>query len=420
MNVKMMKRYIKFCYITIVALSILMVGCKSGSNDENFRKGEPLALFTEGEVNGFVDTKGNVVIDLSDYTDAKPFSEGLAAVQGSDGKWGFIDTKGKLVIPFTFEHSDYSSPDATREPLMFHKGYARVRNVGLIDRKGNVVFSTPLTIDDWNSDVVNAYGSGSHFLFDTKGQPLSDQEYDELIICANGMILCQTSDGYGYLDKTGAVVIAPQYRAAFCFEDGLATVVDKDGKSLLIDEKGNVKKELDFRPSFHGADQGLHRFHDGLAVVSDPQSGMAYIYINSQYEPQFGKKFSEAGDFCDGYAAVQDYDSEEWGFIDSKGNYVVEPQFSARNAVACEGGYGIVYSSPCLLVNLKNGSVNQIPDASDVVAKRMIVSLPGEHSYSRARKAILSVDGEEIMAPTNSKALGFFYSESDNSISMFH
>lgn len=417
----MNKRMIAICTIALMGMASL-VGCnRTTSNEETARKGEPLALFTEGEVTGFVDTKGNVVIDLSEYADAKPFSEGLAAVQGSDGKWGFIDTKGKLVVPFTFEHSDYNSPDATREPLMFHKGYARVRNVGLIDRKGNVVFNTPLTIDDWNSDVVNAYyGNGTHLLFDTQGNQLSTQEYEELIICANGMILCRTSDGYGYLDKTGATVIAPQYRDAFCFEDGLAAVVDKEGKAMLIDEKGNVKKELDFRPSFHGVDQGWHSFHDGLAVVSDPNSGMAYIYINAQYEPQFGKKFEEAGDFCDGYAAVQDYDSEKWGFIDSKGNYVVEPQFSARNAVACEGGYGLVYSSPCLLVNLKNGSVNQIPSASDVVAKRMIVSLPGEHSYSRARKAILSVDGEEIMAPTNSKAFGFFYSESDNSISMFH
>lgn len=52
---------------------------------------------------GFVDTKGNVVIEPQ-YEDARSFSNGFAAVK-SNGKWGFIDTKGKMCIDPVFDEA---------------------------------------------------------------------------------------------------------------------------------------------------------------------------------------------------------------------------------------------------------------------------------------------------------------------------
>ena len=52
---------------------------------------------------GFVDTKGNVVIEPQ-YEAARSFSNGFAAVK-SNGKWGFIDTKGKMCIDPVFDEA---------------------------------------------------------------------------------------------------------------------------------------------------------------------------------------------------------------------------------------------------------------------------------------------------------------------------
>lgn len=42
-------------------------------------------------------------LDLSDFQQIKPFSNGFAAVQDNNDKYGYIDTQGKLVIPFMYD-----------------------------------------------------------------------------------------------------------------------------------------------------------------------------------------------------------------------------------------------------------------------------------------------------------------------------
>jgi hypothetical protein len=79
---------------------------------------------------GYINPQGKVVIPFG-YDDARPFSEGRAAVL-SGSKWGFIDTNGRWVASPQFE----SVND-------FHDGMARVQMVnkglyGYIDKAGNL------------------------------------------------------------------------------------------------------------------------------------------------------------------------------------------------------------------------------------------------------------------------------------------
>ncbi|NMY30661.1 WG repeat-containing protein [Pseudomonas sp. WS 5412] len=48
-------------------------------------------------------------IDLTDFQQVKPFSNGFAAVQGNNDKFGYIDTQGKLVIPFLYDKAGFFS-----------------------------------------------------------------------------------------------------------------------------------------------------------------------------------------------------------------------------------------------------------------------------------------------------------------------
>ncbi len=66
---------------------------KAGKNSDLF-------LISKDKKYGFVNAKGEIVIDMI-YDGADVFSEGLAPVL-KDGKWGFINEKGKVVIDFQF------------------------------------------------------------------------------------------------------------------------------------------------------------------------------------------------------------------------------------------------------------------------------------------------------------------------------
>jgi hypothetical protein len=49
---------------------------------------------------GYIDTSGQTVIPVR-YSNARSFSEGLAAVQVDD-RWGYIDTNGRMIIEERF------------------------------------------------------------------------------------------------------------------------------------------------------------------------------------------------------------------------------------------------------------------------------------------------------------------------------
>jgi len=67
---------------------------------------------------GYYDKDGQIAIEAQ-YSEARDFSEGYAAVKGVNGKWGYIDSDGNTVIPFDFDTA-----------YDFVNGYARVEIKG--------------------------------------------------------------------------------------------------------------------------------------------------------------------------------------------------------------------------------------------------------------------------------------------------
>ena len=65
------------------------------------------AAFKSGELWGFVNTDGKVIIEAQ-YEDAKSFSGSMGAIYGG-GTWRFINSKGEVVIKETFEDVGYMS-----------------------------------------------------------------------------------------------------------------------------------------------------------------------------------------------------------------------------------------------------------------------------------------------------------------------
>ncbi len=260
-------------------------------------------VVTTDRLAGYIDAAGGLVIEPQ-YQAALPFGSGLASVM-KDQQWLVIDKTGKTVLPGPYA-----------EPLEFHEGLARVR-------KGN----------RWG--FVN-----------TKSELVIPYQFATAGDFYEGRALVQNQeDYYGYIDKTGKVVIDFKYAYGFVmtmggtpyyfesnFHDGVATVTLPAGGMLAIDPQGKV---------LLGKDAGIAGdYSDGLIpILTEGKYGFVDLSGKVVIEPQF----LEAGDFSEGLAAVKVKEENGWGFINKKGKLVVPAQFHGPthalfNPIKFEGG----------------------------------------------------------------------------------
>lgn len=165
--------------------------------------------YYNGKLYGYLAEDGKEIAPCI-YSEATPFSEGLACVC-LDGKYGYIDKNGEIALPFIY---DQASP--FREGLAY---FSRGEEYGLMDREGAVV----LRLED--CDSISSFREGLAYF------------------CRDGL--------YGYMDQSGRVAIAPVYDDAGYFYDGLASVrkggffglIDKDGREVLAPQYSSIRRE---------------------------------------------------------------------------------------------------------------------------------------------------------------------------------
>jgi hypothetical protein len=237
-----------------------------------FRSGLAPAPGPDGELFGYIDRRGHMVI-APRFVDAHPFSEELACVtvQTHAGrKTGYIDVKGRMVIAAEFDSGDE-----------FAGGLARVRigdwetgTYRYIDRTGRVavdpksgevnpfsdglaavgtggrVIINWLTVDVESMCVNNRHGGvagvvgvlspGKIGFIDTTGKYVIEPTYPYAGMFSEGLAPVQLAAGWGYIDKTGSIVIAPQFEIAGSFFRGLAQVRLSGWRTAMIDRTGRV------------------------------------------------------------------------------------------------------------------------------------------------------------------------------------
>ncbi|HQH26579.1 MAG TPA: WG repeat-containing protein [Oligoflexia bacterium] len=134
---------------------------------------------------------------------------------------------------------------------------------------------------------------------------------------SEGLAVVKARKGYsyGYIDKTGAIVIPPQFSEAWSFSEGLAAVRPPQRKKLgYINSEGKYLIEAQF-------DAG-RRFAEGLALVI--REGVLQ-YIDKSGKTAIPLEFDDGGDFSGGMARV--VKSGLAGFIDKSGRIVVPPAY---------------------------------------------------------------------------------------------
>ena len=161
---------------------------------------------------GYLDTKGNTVIDIQ-FPEAKDFSEGLAAVKWGD-KWGYIDLDGNWVVEAEFSSAENFSDGLALVSVDGKSSY--------IDKTGKVVLQPEFDAFGPFSEGLAAVGIG--------GETTGEYEIEPI---------------WGFIDKKGDVIIEPQFYSVTNFSEGFALVrlrgnwekisVGYDGSAVPID-----------------------------------------------------------------------------------------------------------------------------------------------------------------------------------------
>jgi hypothetical protein len=254
---------------------------------------------------------------------------------------GFINGTGKLVI-------DYDRlPPETALVGEFHEGRALIYlnragekvftgyNIGFIDESGNMVIPPRFyTARDFSEGL--AYVSSSEFsgFIDLQGKPIirtdgSTRDFHEGLAAVSAR-----EKGWGYIDRTGKVIIENQYRFADDFSEGLAGVV-VGNKFGFINKKGEMVIAPGFTPrrgdyAWSGI-VATSRFSEGLAPVTISNASeinKVYGYINPKGDFVIAPQFMGAQIFSEGLALVAKWEPKtnevtKVGWIDKTGQWVV-------------------------------------------------------------------------------------------------
>jgi hypothetical protein len=160
---------------------------------------------------------------------------------------------------------------------------------------------------------------------------------------------------YGYIDKTGTFVIPPSFDMASDFNDG-AAVVSLDSKNCVIDESGNL---------LFINDAMVYDFSNGLAM----------------------------------YAYSDNVDAPLYGYVDTKGNIVIEPQYSlATNFMEDGTAYVSTGAGNYSLID-KTGKVLETYTLDDKYSSAWTLQ-DGYVIYAAsdyANYGVVNVKGEEIL-----------------------
>jgi len=142
---------------------------------------------------------------LSDFATRMKITNGVRteqrlAVCRLNGKYGIVNSEGKQIQPMAFDELRKDVSDPSSKELL-DMGSARDLHVRIGDKWG------VLTAD---------------------GEQLAEVKFDSVGVFHDGLAVVKAAERYGYIDRSGAIVIPIQWMAAYDFSEGLAALrVDK-------------------------------------------------------------------------------------------------------------------------------------------------------------------------------------------------
>ena len=263
---------------------------------------EGLAIVGDGKHVGFIN-RFEVQVVAIELDGALRFREGMAAIQRGS-HCGFIDSKGQTVIAprFVRVRSFHDGLAVAEEPgLRGKRGH-----LGYIDKTGNYVFvDAEYVFEDLGSfsDGLAPARIGRKWGYiDREFRVVVEPQFDRVRRFAGGLAAVKQNGKWGYIEKiqpddekrnggesspdeeaapqeiTWKMAVEPTFELAFEFDEVLA-LVRRGGKWGFVDREGNAV----IAPQFASAEP----YSRGLARASqEPQFGYFGVEANIVWDPR--------------------------------------------------------------------------------------------------------------------------------------
>lgn len=187
-----------------------------------------LAFVMNWEKRGYIDREGKMVQPFQQGF-GEVFSNGLAVVQDSAGRFGYIDKRFMQSIPLIYD-----------EAHNFSEGYARVNKkgfFGFIDSTGidmiPTIFVLATDFKEGRAFVAMAESIASlHWAIISKGGKfVTDYIYDQVNDFSQGIASVKKDGVWFFVDIWGNKIIDKDFKTCDSFVDGLAWASELRGKN---------------------------------------------------------------------------------------------------------------------------------------------------------------------------------------------
>ena len=282
---------------------------------------------------GFIDQQGQLVIGAT-FDDVGPFSEGLAAVN-KGGKWGYIDTNGKMVIEPIYKSA-----------WAFHEGFARVQPFNepdkFINRDGTALSAENwAAADDFSEGRARVMVGNLFGYIDKTGKLVIQPIYTRGWNFRNGNVIVEFHEKLGVINQSDLPILPPEFdQIKFAGDDNVilarkgddAFAFDMSGKEIfrlasakLIDSDGelvSVRKENRMHLiNLNTPDRTSETYSNIIYLEERRWAGKkenGYVLLDQEGNPMTDQHYDQLNKFSDGFAAYSKGDY--WGYIDTSGN----------------------------------------------------------------------------------------------------
>lgn len=171
-----------------------------------------------------INTSGYKIARASIPVDSLSFVSNGKIRVSKNGKYGFTDSGMEIPANLPFDMaSNYKNGIAA---------VCKNSKWALMDVNGNIITDfifEDIKLDEYdtciNGDVIFAKYNEKYYMINSSGQKICDTGYDDVypFVTSEPAAVC-INEKWGFIDKTGKIVIEPQYTQAKSFSNGLAPV----------------------------------------------------------------------------------------------------------------------------------------------------------------------------------------------------
>jgi hypothetical protein len=206
----------------------------------------------------------------------------VAVMAPEGGTWGYCNEKGALFIPTNFRSAGEFSED----------GWA----VAQLDNNQYVFLGIAGTRLSGQALGISKVKGGFH----------------------DGLLAVRIGYQWGYLNTSGKIVIPARYENTVEFQEGFAAA-SRDSKYYILNTSGEET------PIVGSPIALIRHFTERLAPFDN---GTHLGFISAEGKVAIQPIYKGVGYFNDGIAWARDDDSGMIGFLNTKGEWVFQPQFS--------------------------------------------------------------------------------------------